>query len=203
MSCKKVALIDLDNTVVDHEGQLNKDLYHALGDDLYKVSPEVREKVGYLIKNTPGWWANLLPLPFGMSIVDTLREVGFELVICSKGPRRAVGAWTEKVQWVQRYLPDANIVLTQDKSLVYGRLLVDDWPEYIEPWLEVRPRGIVLMPATKANKSFKHPRVHRLANYDDIQAVRPLLQKIFDREGGEDYCEPKKPKRKSRVVLGG
>lgn len=195
MSCKKVALIDLDNTVVDHEGQLNKDLYHALGDDLHKVSPAVREKVGYLIKNSPGWWEDLLPIPFGMSIVDTLRDIGFELVICSKGPRRAIGAWTEKVAWVQRYLPDANIVLTQDKSLVYGRLLVDDWPEYIEPWLAVRPRGIVLMPATEANKKFKHPRVYRIKTYEDLKKVTPLLRKIFDRKGGEDFCEAKSRKR--------
>lgn len=195
MSCKKVALVDLDNTIVDHEGQLSKDLHDALGDDLYKVSPKVREKVGYLIKNTPGWWENLQPLPFGMSIVDVLRDIGFELVICSKGPRRAIAAWTEKVAWVQRHLPEANIVLTQDKSLVYGRLLVDDWPEYIQPWLDVRPRGIVLMPATEANKNFKHPRVHRLKTYTDIHHVKPLLQKIFDRKGGEDFCESKSRKR--------
>lgn len=193
MSCnKKVALVDLDNTVVDHEGQLEKDIHDTLGASLNKVSPEVREKVGYLIKNGPGWWANLKPLPFGMSIVDTLRSIGFEIVICSKGPRRAVGAWTEKVQWVQKYIPDANIVLTQDKSLVYGRLLVDDWPDYIMPWLEARPRGIVLMPATKANKNFKHPRVYRMETYDDLMNVEPLLVKIFNRKGGEELCELRK-----------
>lgn len=192
MSCnKKVALVDLDNTVVDHEGQLEKDIYNTLGDEMYQVAPGVRERVGYLIKNGPGWWANLQPLPFGMSIVSVLRNIGFELVICSKGPRRAIGAWTEKVQWVQKHIPDANIVLTQDKSLVYGRLLVDDWPEYIEPWLDARPRGIVLMPATKANKNFKHPRVYRLETYEDLLAVRPVLEKVYNRKGGEDFCELK------------
>lgn len=192
MSCnKKVALVDLDNTVVDHQGQLDKDIHDALGDNMYKVPPAVREKVGYLIKNRPGWWAALQPLPFGMSIVDVLRNIGFEIVICSKGPSRAVWAWTEKVQWVQMHMPDAHIVLTQDKSLVYGRLLVDDWPEYIEPWLEARPRGIVLMPATKANKSFKHPRVYRLESYEDLLAIKPVLEKVYNRKGGEEVCEIK------------
>lgn len=191
----KVALVDLDNTVVDHESQLDSDTHAVLGDYHCETSPEVREKIGYLIKNKPGWWANLKPLGFGMDIVKTLREIGFRLVICSKGPRKAVGAWTEKVQWVQQHIPDADIVLTQDKSLVYGRLLVDDWPEYIKPWLEVRPRGIVLMPATAKNKNFKHPRVYRLTGYEDLIKVKPLLEKIYARKGGEEFDGRKRNKK--------
>ena len=198
MNNMKVALVDLDNTVVAHESQLRSDIHTALGEFHCKVSPEVREQVGYLIKNTPGWWANLKPLGFGMDIVKTLREIGFRLVICSKGPRRAVGAWTEKVQWVQKHIPDADIVLTQDKSLVYGRVLVDDWPEYVKPWLDVRPRGIVLMPATDANKKFKHPRVYRMEGYQDLINIKPLLEKTFAREGGEDFCEIKESARRKR-----
>lgn len=182
---KKIALVDLDNTVVDHEGQLQQDLHGALGDFHCEVGSQVRERVGYIIKNKEGWWANLPPLPFGMSIVHTLRDIGYRLVICSKGPRKAVNAWSEKVHWVQRHIPDADIVLTQDKSLVYGRILVDDWPDYIEPWLDARPRGHVLMPATSKNSKFKHPRVHRLKDYEDLLAIKPLLQKMYDRDGGK------------------
>lgn len=186
MILDKVALIDLDNTVVDHEGQLKQDIHDTLGKDYCNVSAKVREQIGYLVKNKPGWWANLQPLTYGMSIVQLLRENGFRLVICSKGPRRAVGAWSEKVQWVQQYIPDADIVLTQDKSLVYGRILVDDWPDYIKPWLDVRPRGIVLMPATAQNKKFKHPRVYRMEGYGDIVKIRPILRRIYARKSGKE-----------------
>lgn len=188
MSCnRKVALVDLDNTLVDLQGQMDSDLHEVLGEDIKKISKKTLESVEYLIKNKFNWWAGLQPLPFGMSIVEELRKIGFEIVICSKGPRRVISAWTQKVQWVQMYVPDANIVLTQDKSLIYGRLLVDDWPEYIKPWLEARPRGIVLMPATRFNKKFKHPRVYRMEKYEDLLAIKPLLKKIYARKGGE-FC---------------
>lgn len=181
MKNKKIALIDLDNTVADHESQLQKDLHAVLGTHLPTVPKQVREEVGYLIKNKPGWWLNLKPLDYGLSIVETLRQIGFRLTICSKGPSRSVNAWTEKVQWVQMHIPDADIVLTQDKSIVYGRVLVDDWPDYIKPWLDERPRGIVLMPATPHNKRFKHPRVFRLETYNDLRNVKQILQKVYDR----------------------
>lgn len=117
MSCnRKVALVDLDNTLVDLQGQMDSDLHEVLGEDVKKISKKTLESVEYLIKNKYNWWAGLQPLPFGMSIVEELRKIGFEIVICSKGPRRVVSAWTQKVQWVQMYVPDANIVLTQDKS---------------------------------------------------------------------------------------
>lgn len=178
---KKIALIDLDNTVADHETKIQHNIHEILGSHAVTLPPAVLENVKYLIKNTPGWWAELQPLTRGMAIVDMLRRIGFRLTICSKGPSRSVNAWTEKVQWVQKYIPDADIVLTQDKSLIYGRILVDDWPDYIKPWLEARPRGIVLMPATPSNKRFRHPRVFRIDTYEDLEAVRPVLQKVYNR----------------------
>ena len=51
--------------------------------------------------------------------------------------------------------------MTQDKSFTYGRVLVDDWPDYVTSWLEHRPRGLVVMPAHPWNVDFNHPNVIR------------------------------------------
>jgi len=54
-----------------------------------------------------------------------------------------------------------QVTLTEDKGLVYGKVLVDDWPPYIERWLTWRPRGLVIMPARRWNATFTHPQVLR------------------------------------------
>lgn len=54
-----------------------------------------------------------------------------------------------------------DITITRDKGLVYGKVLVDDYPGYIERWLKWRKNGLVIMPASKSNKDFKHEQVIR------------------------------------------
>lgn len=114
-----------------------------------------------LVKRQPGFWRDLHPLPVGMEIARVAREVGFKLHVLTKGPVRTVAAWTEKVEWAQRHLSDADITITHDKGLVYGVALADDWPPYIERWIAHRPRGLVVMPAQPWNAHFAHANVFR------------------------------------------
>lgn len=57
------------------------------------------------------------------------------------------------------------------KGLVYGAILVDDWPEYVERWLKHRPRGLVVMPASSNNVGYNHPNVIRYdgSNIDEVR----------------------------------
>ena len=78
-----------------------------------------------------------------------------------------------------------HIHITQDKSVHYGKVLVDDYPGYIEAWLEHRPRGLVIMPAHDHNKDFVHAQVVR---YDgtDLDEVCATMHAAFHRKGGEE-----------------
>jgi hypothetical protein len=63
-----------------------------------------------------------------------------------------------KKMWIDKNLgTDVDITITRKKEAVYGKILVDDWPEYVLQWLEWRPRGLVIMPVQKHNISFNHP----------------------------------------------
>ena len=97
-------------------------------------------------------------------------------MILSKGPRSNPDAWAEKIVWCRRNMPDDDygITLTDDKGLVYGKVLVDDWPKYVGRWLTWRRRGLVVMPAHPYNAGFEHPQVVR---YDgtNLQEVRERL----------------------------
>ena len=162
-----VALIDMDGTVADFDGQMQRDLEAMRGPDEapYEAHPgkhprhiEARMRI---IKQRPGWWRELPTLRFGMRMISALKSHGLTLNVLTKGPFRNTPAWTEKVEWCREHLPGVAVTITEDKGLSYGKVLMDDYPPYIERWLEWRPRGLVIMPDQKWNKDFTHPNVIR------------------------------------------
>jgi 5'-nucleotidase len=183
-----VALVDLDGTIADFDGEMSRRMallrspdevsYDGIyeDDDLPSYIRERRK----LIKNQPGFWRNLPRLELGFQIVDTLLDVGFKINILSKGPRLVPAAWQEKFEWCCENVPYASITLTQQKSLTYGRILVDDFPDYFLPWLKVRPRGLVIAVAQPWNEKTVHP---NLIRYDGInlETVRGLIIDAYAR----------------------
>lgn len=176
-----VALIDMDGTLCEYAHALKRDLELVLGNDLDTTSADSKENIEHLIKSQPGWWRGLAPIPFGIHIANVLEKHGFKLMVLTKGPVMAKNAWTEKVEWCAEHLPHANVTITHDKGLVYGKILVDDWPQYITRWLEWRPRGMVIMPDHPWNKDFSHPNVYRVSNADDVFQLRDRIDEVYNR----------------------
>ena len=163
-----IALVDLDGTLADYNGAMTTALKEIASPEdsttpisIGKFAPPHLRARQMLIRSQPGWWRNLPKLEKGFEILDALRELDFQIHILTKGPHKTTNAWSEKVEWCQKHVPDASIVITQDKGLVYGKVLVDDWPEYVERWLEWRPRGYVIMPNQLWNSGFEHPNVRK------------------------------------------
>jgi hypothetical protein len=113
-----------------------------------------------------------------------MQELGYYLSILTQGPKANPVAWSHKVKWCFKHVPNIDITITRNKGLVYGKVLMDDYPEYIQQWLEHRPRGLVIMPAQKWNVDFTHPNVIR---YDgsNLLEVRRALEIVKDRKPGE------------------
>jgi len=115
-----------------------------------------------MIKMVPGFWLNLTQMQDGFELLGMAHRLNANLVILSRGPRQNPLAWKEKIEWCRLNIPFPHeVTLTEDKGLVYGRVLVDDWPPYILAWLAHRPRGRVIMPARRWNEHFTHPQVFR------------------------------------------
>lgn len=163
MTRNKIALFDLDGTLADYDGQLLKDLQRIASE--HEPPPMLYEGISYIearrhvITSQVGWFLNLPKLKLGWDVLEVVREIGYTISILTKGPARKHTAWSEKVEWCNRHLADyiEGVTIAHDKGMVYGAVLVDDWPEYIERWLAHRPRGLVIMPASKHNAGFSHP----------------------------------------------
>jgi 5'(3')-deoxyribonucleotidase len=191
----RVALIDLDGTVADYDTEMRNQMRslqspdEPLYGDRYSTGSEpphveARRK---MIQRQPGFWRNLKPLPLGFQVVEELRQLGFGLHVLTKGPQKNGPAWGEKLEWCCEHLPDATVTVTGQKSLVYGRVLFDDFPPYFLTWLKVRPRGLVICLAHPWNADFAsggskaHPNIIRYDGTDTIE-LREGLRRAYERE---------------------
>jgi 5'(3')-deoxyribonucleotidase len=194
----RVALVDLDGTIADYDSALRAGMrvLQAPNESVYigraetDVEPPFLEARRKLVQRQPGFWRSLGRIERGFEIVDELRSLGFLLHVLTKGPTTTPSAWSEKLEWCQQHLPDAVVTVTGDKSLVYGRVLIDDFPPYFTKWIAVRPRGLVVCVAHPWNAAFAkggakaHPHVIR---YDgsNLAEVRAALQNAYGRESGQ------------------
>lgn len=181
-----IALVDMDSTLCDYEGAMNGKIKEIIGKDARWSDPKYK-KVVELIKLQPGFWRNLQPIASGFKVVSLLQESGFQVNILTKGPYKTMSAWSEKVEWCRFHLPGVPVTITENKGLVYGRILVDDWPIYCEQWLKWRPRGLLLMPAYPYNKDFskQYPGQVVYVNESNWNNVKSAIQNVAQRESGK------------------
>ena len=178
----KLALFDMDNTLFDYDGQLRLDLAKLASPgepcpftdntiDLWDEDtyPYLKARSS-LITRVPGWWRDLPKFKLGWDVYRIAETLGFMTAILTKGPSSKAHAWAEKVECIQNHLgckAQINIVGEADddgfhaKGNVYGRILVDDYPEYMNSWLKHRPRGLGIVPAKPYNEGYEHPQVIR------------------------------------------
>ena len=192
----RIALIDLDGTAADYDTEMQAQmrLITAPGEDLYTHRPVLDEDEPAhlkarrkLIQRQPGFWRKLKPIPMGFEVIEDMRQLKFGLHVLTKGPTSTPNAWSEKVEWSKEFLPDAAITISEDKSLVYGRVLFDDWPSYFVKWIAVRPRGLVICLAHPWNEEFSRGGTKEHSNifrYDGANRaeLRVRLAIAYDRD---------------------
>lgn len=195
---EQVALFDMDGTLADYDAAMLADLEKLRSEHEPPLTferlhdlPGPWEARRKLIVQRPGWWRALPVLDVGFSLFVTAYRCGFTPHILTKGPRHCPNAWKEKVEWCFEQLlldevkdrepitrENLDIHVVSDKGLVYGKMLVDDYPPYIEAWLKHRPRGLVLMPAHPYNANFHHLNVIRCGGDDNRWEYRSLQAMI-------------------------
>jgi len=175
-----IALFDLDDTLADYVGQLLHDLQKIASDSEPPPKNVFSNEQPYIsarrkmITAQVGWWLNLPKFQLGWDLLEVAKELGYSISVLTKGPKSNYTAWSEKLQWCNKHLAEYidGVTISHDKSIVYGAVLVDDFPVYIKSWLNHRPRGLVIMPAHDYNADFIHPQVVRYdgANIDEVKA---------------------------------
>ncbi len=172
-----IALVDLDGTLADYAGTLLKDLQTLASPEEPEITnvydmPDWLYERSKLIKKQPEWWYNLPRIEEGFKVLKLIQDLDFITEILTKGPRRTHNAWSEKLRWCQKEIhDDTNVTITFRKGLVYGKVLFDDFPEYMLEWLEWRKNGLGIMLKNPFNEGFKHKNVIMFdgTNLDEVK----------------------------------
>jgi 5'-nucleotidase len=191
MEVKPIALFDLDGTLADYDEALQRDLKLLAGpndpviDEVKRDDwPEWLDNRRKVITSQPGWFKRLNRYAPGFILWMIAEDLGFSNHILTKGPGKNRAAWTEKAEWCDIHVPGRPIHVVTEKSLTYGRVLVDDWPAFFLGWLKWRPRGLVVAPAHPWNAGVEHPNVIRFDG-SNLDAVQKRLEHAYNRQDGE------------------
>jgi 5'(3')-deoxyribonucleotidase len=181
-----IALFDMDGTIADFDEGIRRSLEPMYGPDEERFTsfwevPDHIEARMEVIKNTGGWWRELPPIEIGIALLKAAQEIGYEVHILTQGPRNRTQAWKEKVEWVREYLGDVDITITRNKGLVYGKILVDDYPDYMLKWLRYRRNGLGIMPDYNNDNTFEHDQVLKLNNNTFSDVVK-AMENIYERD---------------------
>lgn len=171
---EKIVLMDMDGSMADYDEAMQRELRKIMapGERLPEDPFKAREDSPYwenrmsLIKRQTGFWLGLEPIQLGLGFYRYFLNRGYRVMVLTKGPGHTPSAWGEKLLWAREHMPEAQITITDDKSLTYGRVLYDDWPNHITAWLKRSPRGKVIIRDRQYNRSFIHPRVMRVYDHE-------------------------------------
>lgn len=160
-------LIDMDNTLADWDGCLNKRLLTAG----YSFPPPRSWDVAsrgypadvlccvYAWINAPNWYRSLPPLPGAKEVLEGLEAQGHSVYLCSSPPPFNPWASQEKRAWVREQLGlfwEPRLILTGDKTQVRGDILIDD-----RPWISgsVSPTWKHILYHQPYNEGLLRPRI--------------------------------------------
>lgn len=140
----KIILIDQDGVLADYTKAHLEAIREAFP-ELERISPlecikwnteehfppRYRKRIEALALS-PGFFRNLEPLPGAILAMKELLQDGHDVRICTAPKRAFENCVGEKFAWVKEHLGQEfaeRIIMTRDKTLVQGDILIDDKPD--------------------------------------------------------------------------
>ncbi len=144
-----IFLIDQDGVLADWDAQFQIDLADLKADlpedyftrtvfDLFiGLSDDLAAEVTHRM-DRPGFYADLAPIPGCAEALNRMLELGIPTFICTSPWLANPTCAGEKLDWVERHIGAGwaqRTILTRDKTLIRGSVLVDD-KDYIHGSVE-------------------------------------------------------------------
>lgn len=174
-------LIDMDGVLADFDARLVAELEDAGYPNVdewvthrpyFEFGP-VDDILVRTVMKQPGFFRSLAPV---VHAIEALREMvaeGHEVFLVTSPLSNSDHCIPEKIEWVKRHLGEdwlRRLVITKDKTIVRGDLLVEDNPE--PNGVDARPAWNLVMFDRSYNRRCAHPalvgRLHSWRNWRDL-----------------------------------
>jgi 5'(3')-deoxyribonucleotidase len=112
----KILYIDMDNVLVDFASGINQ------------LVEKTKVQFADNYDEVPGIFSLMDPMPGALEAFKVLSK-NFDTYILSTAPWLNPSAWTDKINWVHKYLGDVahkRLILSHHKNLNMGDYLIDD-----------------------------------------------------------------------------
>ena len=113
---KRILYVDMDNVLVDFPSGISR------------ISIELQSKYHDRLDEVPGIFSLMDPLKGAIESYKKLSKK-FDTYILSTAPWKNSSGWSDKNEWVKKYLGDVaykRLILSHHKNLNYGDYLIDD-----------------------------------------------------------------------------
>ena len=141
---KKIILIDQDGPLADFETGFQKEwkgrfpnlpIVSKQERKHFKVHEDYPKKLKSKVESIysqPGFFLGLPPNRNGILAIQKLGLLGHKVFICTSPLQKNRHCFDEKYSWVKKYIGvefAKNLIITEDKTLISGDVLIDDKPE--------------------------------------------------------------------------
>jgi len=187
---KNVILIDMDNTLANFDKEFAKRWVAARPDDETTMITERKHfeleenfdaelaPVAVKIMSTAGFFIDFEPAPGAVTAVQEMLEAGYTVFFCTAPhPFQYETCVAEKYAWVRKHFGDdylARIIITRDKSVVKGTVLIDDKP-LVKGACPNPEWTHVLFQASYNKEVTDKPRLTQFSEWRNV--IVPLLEK--------------------------
>ena len=113
---KKILYFDMDNVLVDFPS------------GIVQLTQENLKEYDGRLDEVPGIFGLMKPLEGALDAFETLSKF-YDSYILSTGPWKNSSAWSDKNEWVRKYLGQSahkRLILSHNKNLNMGDYLIDD-----------------------------------------------------------------------------
>ena len=138
-----IILVDMDNVIVEFEKSVieflnkerpeKKDVFERerkkfkISDEHPDMKSIIKERVA-----EKGFTLNLIPVKGSIEALKEIEDMGHKVFICTSPLTRYENNVLEKYMWVEKNMGHEwtkKMILTKDKTLLKGDILIDDKPE--------------------------------------------------------------------------
>lgn len=143
---KKIILVDMDGVLADFEGRFLENWRKKFPN--HPIIPLAERETFYLeedypdglkkdiesIFRAPGFFQNLKIISGSKEALTKMESLGHEVFICTSPISKYENCVLEKYHWVSKNLGyewTKKMIVTKDKTLIYGDILIDDKPKHL------------------------------------------------------------------------